>query len=214
MVYQAFEKSIQSVCAIAVMFFAIGVSGHALNSNPFLGESGVVGDDAHQARRELGQEPDREEKRALAALRRQEIPEATLPCSPDEAKWWEELRTAGDHVRKGKDKAAEKFHQLIKEGQEKTFQSPIPNRGPTFLRKFPPEYTEEARQLKVSGGIALVVEFLSDGTVGEVKIVQGLGYGMDEKAAEAARKSVFLPAVKDGHFVSVRVPMTMSFTVR
>lgn len=36
---------------------------------------------------------------------------------------------------------------------------------------------------------------------------------MDEKAAEAARKPIFLPAVKDGRFISVRLPMTMSFNV-
>jgi TonB family protein len=82
------------------------------------------------------------------------------------------------------------------------------------LHKSPPEYSEEARRSNVSGGIALVVEFLQDGTVGEVKIVQGLGFGLDENAAEAARKTVFLPAVKDARFVSVRVPMTMSFSIR
>lgn len=79
------------------------------------------------------------------------------------------------------------------------------------MRKPPPEYSEDGRRQQINGGIALVVEFLQDGRVGEVRIVQGLGFGMDEKAAEAARKSIFLPAVKDGKFVSKRIPMTMSF---
>lgn len=207
-------------------------------SNPFFKESGVLGVDAYQARRDLEsiieisssvrelskrlsesdssgqtpQDPQREEKAALAALRRQEIPEATLPCSPDEARWWEEIRTVAGNVKKSRDKDGDKFLQLLKEGQEKAYQAPIPNRGPTFLRRLPPEYTDAARQNKVNGGIAMVVEFLQDGTVGEVKIVQGLGHGLDENAIEAARKSIFLPAVKDGKFVSVRLPMTMSFS--
>lgn len=208
-------------------------------SNPFFKETGVVGADAFQARRDLEaiielsssvrelskklsesdtteqtpQDPGREEKMALAALRRQEIPEATLQCTPDEAKWWGEIQALGYQVQKSRDKDGDKFLQLLREGQEKTYQAPIPNRGPTFLRKSPPEYTEEARRIKLSGGIAMVVEFLQDGTVGEVKIVQGLGFGLDEKAAEAARRSIFLPAVKDARFVSVRVPMTMSFSI-
>lgn len=208
-------------------------------SNPFFKETGVVGADAFQARRDLEaiielsssvrelsrrlsesdtteqtpQDPGREEKMALAALRRQEIPEATLQCSPDELKWWEEIRAVGYKVKKSREKDGDKFLQLLKEGHENSYQVPIPNRGPTFLRKFPPEYTEEARRINLSGGIAMVVEFLQDGMVGEVKIVQGLGFGLDEKAAEAARRSIFLPAVKDARFVSVRVPMTISFSI-
>lgn len=208
-------------------------------SNPFFKETGVVGADAFRARQDLEaiielsssvrelsrklsesdtseqtpQDPGREEKMALAALRRQEIPEATLPCSPEEAKWWEEIRALSHKVRLGREKDGDKFLQLLKEGQEKSYQAPIPNRGPTFLRKAPPEYSDEARRINLSGRIAMVVEFLQDGTVGEVKIVQGLGFGLDEKAAEAARRSIFLPAVKDAKFVSVRVPMTISFSI-
>lgn len=208
-------------------------------SNPFFKETGVVGPDAFQARRDLediieisssvrelskrlsesetiGQtppDPGREEKMALAALRRQEIPEATLPCSPEETKWWEETRAVGNAVKKSRDKDGDKFIQLLKEGREKLYQAPIPNRGPTFLRRSPPEYSEEARRIKLSGGIAMVVEFLQDGTVGEVKIVQGLGFGLDEKAAEAIRRSIFLPAVKAARFVPARVPMTISFSI-
>ena len=209
------------------------------SSNPFFKEAAVVGPDAFQARRDLEaiielssslrdlskrlsesdtteqtpQDPTREEKMALAALRRQGIPEATLPCTPDELRWWAEIRALANKVKKSRDKDADKFLQLLKEGQEKSYQAPIPNRGPTFLRKSPPEYSEAARRLSVSGGIAMVVEFLQDGTVGEVKIVQGLGFGLDEKAMDAARKTVFLPAVKDARFISVRVPMTMSFSI-
>ena len=48
------------------------------------------------------------------------------------------------------------------------------------------------------------VEFLADGTVGKVQVLNQLGAGLDENAVAAARKAVFLPAVKDGKFISFR----------
>ena len=46
------------------------------------------------------------------------------------------------------------------------------------------------------------VEFMADGSVGAVKIVKGLGPGIDENVIRATRQNLFLPAVKDGAFVS------------
>jgi TonB family protein len=157
-------------------------------------------------------EQDMQAKRALDALRRKEVPEATLPCTPDEAKWWEEVRAASRQAVRG-GQAAEEFVRLIKRGRDRSYAAPIPDRGITILRRVPPRYTDEARRLKISGGIAMVVEFQRDGTIGEIKIVKGLGAGLDEKAADAARQIVFLPAVKDAQLVSTRLPMTMSFDI-
>ena len=161
-------------------------------------------------------ESDRAEKMALAGLRRREIPEATLPALPDETRWWNDLRTAGNEVRSsmGSKKETKKYLDLLAEGREKSYQPPIPDRGATLLHQVPFESTSESREKNVSGSLAMVVELLPDGTVGEVKIVQGLGYGLDEKAAEAARKIIFLPAVKERKFVSFHMPMTMSITTR
>lgn len=156
------------------------------------------------------------EQMALRALRNREIPEATLPCTVDESKWWKDLRIAGEAVRSsiGDKKETKKFLGLLAEGQAKSYQPPIADRGVTLVHRVPLESTEESRKKKVSGSLALVIELRPDGTVGEVKIVQGLGYGLDEKAAEAARKMIFLPAVKDRKFVSFRMPMTMSIATR
>lgn len=73
---------------------------------------------------QTSQDPDREAKVALAALRRQEIPEATLPGSPDEAKWWDEIRAVGKKVKRSRDADGDKFLRLLKEGQEKSYQAP------------------------------------------------------------------------------------------
>jgi TonB family protein len=160
----------------------------------------------------LAIEQDVQAKQALRLLRRKEIPKATLPCTPDEAKWWEEVRAASKQAIRG-GQAAEQFVRLIKQGLNKSYAAPIPDREVTVLRRVPPRYTDEARRLKISGGIAMVVEFQKDGAVGEIKIVKGLGAGLDEAAADAARQIVFLPAVKDAKFVSARLPMTMSFDI-
>ena len=159
------------------------------------------------------QEPD-PEKAALAALRRRKVPEASLPCSPAEAEWWERVRTASTKIQNHRGGGIENLMKLLQEGRDNSYKVPIPNRGITILQRAPPNYTEEARRQGISGSIAMVAELKSDATVGEVKVVEGLAAGLDESAIEAARSTVFLPAVKDGQFVTVRIPMTMTFSIR
>lgn len=151
------------------------------------------------------------EKIAVDALRRREVPEATLPATPAEAEWWERVRNESIKIQKSYDRGGHKLVRLLKEGADNGYRVPIPDRGVTFLRRRPAPYTSLAKQMKISGGMALVAEFLPDGTVGEVKIVEGLPAGLNESATEATQKTVFLPAVKQGQFISSRLPMTMSF---
>ena len=153
------------------------------------------------------------EEVAVEALRRREVPEASLPVTPVEAEWWERVRNESIKIQKGRDRGGDKLIRLLKEGADNGYRVPIPNRGVTFLRRRPAAYTEQAREMKISGGMALVVEFLADGTVGEVKIVEGLPAGLNESATEATKKMVFLPAVKNGQFISARLPSTMSFDI-
>ncbi|HYJ87971.1 MAG TPA: TonB family protein [Pyrinomonadaceae bacterium] len=121
------------------------------------------------------------------------------------------MRNESIKIQKSRDRGADKLVRLLKEGADNGYRVPIPDRGVTFLRRRPAAYTELAKQMKISGGMALVVEFLGDGTVGEVKIVEGLPAGLNESATEATKKMVFLPAVKAGQFISTRLPSTMSF---
>jgi TonB family protein len=62
-----------------------------------------------------------------------------------------------------------------------------------------PVYTDEGRQLKVEGEVLLDVVFSASGQVRIVKVVRGLGHGLDESAIHAAEKIQFKPALKDGH---------------
>jgi len=153
---------------------------------------------------------DRAAQAAIKQLHSRDIPEASLPCTPEESKWWSELRKVGKAINQAEPDRPDtkKLAQLIKEGIEKAYEIPIPDRYALILWRARPPATPK----KINGSIALAVELLPDGTVGEVKIAQGLDPEIDKKAIDATRKLVFLPAIKNRKFVSLWMPMTMSYS--
>jgi TonB family protein len=159
---------------------------------------------------------DRATEQALKALRARDIPEAELSRTTDEANWWKEVRDAGKAISewRGGKKERDRFVRLIKEGLEKSYQVPIQDRRAMVLWKAAPEYTPEARDKQINGSVAMAIELRPDGTVGEVRIAASLDPGLDQMAANAARKLIFLPMVKDRKFVSSTMPMTMTFNIR
>lgn len=84
---------------------------------------------------------------------------------------------------------------------------------PQILGRPTPGYTEEARRAQVEGAVKLSVVLDAAGTVSAIGVVRGLGYGLDERAIEAARQLRFVPAQKDGRRVSVRVFLEFKFTL-
>lgn len=62
-----------------------------------------------------------------------------------------------------------------------------------------PEYTDEAREAKLQGHVLLQVLVGADGRAEQVRIVQGIGLGLDESAAKAIRGWKFLPAYDAAH---------------
>jgi TonB family protein len=69
------------------------------------------------------------------------------------------------------------------------------------LTKPLPTYTSEARQLKIEGDVTLQVRFAATGQVEVLRVINGLGHGLDEQAKLAAQRIQFKPATKDGHAV-------------
>jgi TonB family protein len=69
------------------------------------------------------------------------------------------------------------------------------------LAKPLPVYTSEARQLKIEGDVTLEVRFMATGQVEVLRVVAGLGHGLDEQAKLAAERIRFKPATKDGQAV-------------
>jgi TonB family protein len=67
-----------------------------------------------------------------------------------------------------------------------------------ILSKPTPAYTDEARQLKVEGEVLLEVVLEASGRVRVLRVVRGLGHGLDESAMRAAQQISFRPALRDG----------------
>ncbi len=61
-----------------------------------------------------------------------------------------------------------------------------------------PVYTAEARNLKLEGEVLLEVEFRANGELHVIRVVRGLGHGLDEAAVAAANKIRFKPASRNG----------------
>jgi len=61
-----------------------------------------------------------------------------------------------------------------------------------------PVYTAEARNLRIEGEVVLEVVFEASGKLRVVRVVQGLGHGLDETATHAAEQIRFKPAKRDG----------------
>jgi periplasmic protein TonB len=60
------------------------------------------------------------------------------------------------------------------------------------------KYTEEARAAKLEGIVVLEAEIGTDGRAHDIRVVSGLGHGLDESAVEALRQWKFKPGTKDG----------------
>jgi TonB family protein len=70
---------------------------------------------------------------------------------------------------------------------------------PVVISEPHPEYTAEAQQLRIQGEVTLQVRFLASGQVEVLRVVNGLGHGLDEQAKRVAEQIRFKPAIKDGH---------------
>ena len=83
---------------------------------------------------------------------------------------------------------------------------------PVCIRCPNPEYGDQARAAGIQGTITLQILVTLDGRVGNAVVTNGLGYGLDQKAIEAAMKWRLKPAAgRDGKPVAVIVPVEMTF---
>ncbi len=69
---------------------------------------------------------------------------------------------------------------------------------PEIISKPLPVYTQEARNLRIEGEVLLEVVLEASGSLKVVRVVRGLGHGLDDNAVKAAEQIRFKPAMKDG----------------
>jgi len=72
-------------------------------------------------------------------------------------------------------------------------------------------FSDEARKAKYQGTVILSLVVDESGSARDIEIVNPLGLGLDENAAEGAREYKFEPAKQDGKPVSVKVAIEVDF---
>jgi TonB family protein len=89
--------------------------------------------------------------------------------------------------------------------------TPVPTTPVEVLFKPTPAYTDEARARGIQGDVVLEVEFSSAGTLRVIRVVRGLGHGLDELAVQAAGQIKFKPALENGRPVDVKANVFIVF---
>jgi TonB family protein len=85
---------------------------------------------------------------------------------------------------------------------------------PRLLKEVKADYTDDARRRNIVGDVVLEIVVRSDGSVGDVTVLRGLGAGLDQKAVAAVRQWRFDPARRKGVAVDVIVEVAVEFTLR
>jgi TonB family protein len=85
---------------------------------------------------------------------------------------------------------------------------------PRLLREVRARYSDEARRANITGEVLLEIVVRRDGSVGDVRVLQRLGWGLDERAVQAVRQWRFAPARLKGTAVDVMVEVAVEFTLR
>lgn len=86
-------------------------------------------------------------------------------------------------------------------------------KAPLITFKPQPAFTAEARDKGISGVVRLRMLLNADGSIGDIEVIQGLPFGLTEKAIDAAKQLKFVPATKDGKPVSRKVVFEYNFNL-
>jgi TonB family protein len=85
---------------------------------------------------------------------------------------------------------------------------------PRLVREIKPDYTDDARRRNLEGEVGLEIVIRRDGSVGDVRVIRGIGAGLDQRAVEAVRQWRFAPARRLGSPVDVIVEVAVEFRLR
>jgi protein TonB len=82
---------------------------------------------------------------------------------------------------------------------------------PVVLNHVEPHFSEDARKEKFSGTVEIYLFVDKNGNPVNVRVVRGVGHGLDEKAVEAVRQYKFKPATRNGQPVVVDLYVDVNF---
>ena len=76
------------------------------------------------------------------------------------------------------------------------------------------DYTEDARRRSIEGEVVLEIVVRRDGSVGDVRLINGLPSGLNDRAIAAVKQWRFSPAHRLGQPVDVIVEVAVEFKLR
>jgi len=82
---------------------------------------------------------------------------------------------------------------------------------PIVIYSAAPEYTQEARDANFSGNVLVYLWVDADGNPSHIKVMRGVGMGLDESAVEAISQYKFKPATLEGKPVTVDLYIEQNF---
>ncbi|MCU1321607.1 MAG: Energy transducer TonB [Acidobacteriaceae bacterium] len=85
--------------------------------------------------------------------------------------------------------------------------------APQVIFQVEPEFSEEARKAKVAGNVLVNLWVDTNGNPSHVRVIRGVGMGLDEKAVEAVRQYKFRPAMENGKPVLVELNIEVNFQI-
>jgi TonB family protein len=80
-----------------------------------------------------------------------------------------------------------------------------------IIHQVAPDYTKEAGDAKIQGFVSLSATVSIDGIASEIKVVRGLGHGLDKKAVQCLQKWRFSPASLYGDPISTSATFLIYF---
>ncbi len=85
--------------------------------------------------------------------------------------------------------------------------------APVLVYQVEPTFSEEARKAKVAGNVLVNIWVDEKGNPTHVRVVRGVGMGLDEKAVEAVKQYRFKPAMEGGKPVTVEMNVEVGFQI-
>jgi protein TonB len=85
--------------------------------------------------------------------------------------------------------------------------------APQVIYSVEPEFSEEARKAKFAGNVLVNLWVDTSGMPSHVRVIRGVGMGLDEKAREAVMQYRFKPAMENGKPVLVELNIEVNFQI-
>jgi TonB family protein len=85
--------------------------------------------------------------------------------------------------------------------------------APVLIYSVEPQFSKEEKRAKISGTVLVNLVVDQNGIPTNVRIVRGVGRGLDEKALEAVSKYKFKPAMEHGQPVPVELNIQVNFQI-